>query len=77
MRTIVNGALEQYFKYEFYLVEDGMVVRVPVATLDDDDICRETYDIDIAVKYDILNATEDEKEEAFVAAVALEAGPWR
>ena len=77
MRTVVNGTLKQYSKYEFYLSEDGMVVKLPVAVLDDDDICRETNDKDITVEYDILNATEDEKEEAFVEAVALEAGPWQ
>ena len=77
MRTVVNGALKHYSKYEFYLSEDGMVVKLPVAVLDDDDICRETNDKNITVEFDILSATEVEKEEAFVAAVALEAGPWR
>ncbi len=77
MRTVVNGLLKQYYKYSFNAVETGMVVQVPVAVLDDDDICRETSDLGITVAFDILNATEAEKENAFIEAVALEAGPWR
>tara|TARA_R110000824_G_scaffold105365_1_gene249248 strand:+ start:2152 stop:2385 length:234 start_codon:yes stop_codon:yes gene_type:complete len=77
MRTVVNGLLKEYYKYNFHTVDTGMLVQVPVAELDDDSICRKIYDLDVAVEFDIFSATEAEKENAFVAAVALEAGPWR